>query len=335
MKKRKEVTVRNNPGIYKELMFVENKWKETGRFRAIRRVALDGKSKKEQGVFHNIEDAKSFRSGLIEKSSTGKDVHKNEVKTSNEITFDALVKEWKSFHYLQIEHSSQQFYDTRIPHFELLNNLNVESITPTVMDRLVKFWVKEAPKNKQRCSFEKELMVLKVILGFYQKRFNPLFKIPILNEHFKASDILRRAERPVESLSQKELGEFLEVLKSGREPQYYYLALTQFCFGLRIGEACGLTWCNLDLESREAIIEQTIVWDHKTWEPSFKNRPKNGKVRVLSIPEFLIQELKELKRNRAVGVDLVFHRHGKPLVRKNIGKVYNLALIKLGITHVR
>lgn len=335
MNNRKEIPVRNNPGIYKQIRFDGKGWKDTSKFRAIRRVVLDGRSRKEQAIFDNIEDAKSFRAGLLDKvGSAGRNVHKNEVEASSGMTFSALVEEWKSFHYLQLESGTQQYYDNRLPHFESLNGFSVEKITPSVIDRLVKFWVKEAPKSKMRSTFEKELTILKVILGYYQKRINQAFRLPILDEHYRAADVLKKAVRPVQSLTEEDLGRFLEVLKDGREPQFYFLALTQFCFGLRIGEACALRWSDLDLKNREVVIEQTIVWDHKTWEPKFKLRPKNGRVRVLSIPEVLVHELERHKKYSSAEVDLVFHRYGKPLVRKNIGHVYNRALKKLGITHV-
>jgi integrase len=107
----------------------------------------------------------------------------------------------------------------------------------------------------------------------------------------------------------------LEQLRQGINPNYYALALAQFSFGLRIGEVCGLAWSNLDLINRVAVIDQVVTWHHTTWEPSIKKRPKNGKVRVLVIPEFLVRELEKLKLKRDPKVDLLFHRWGaRPLV---------------------
>lgn len=128
---------------------------------------------------------------------------------------------------------------------------------------------------------------------------------------------------------------FLGSIGECRNHQYYPLALTQFCLGLRIGEACGLTWSVLDLDRRIAKIEQTIVWDQFTWKPSLKRRPKNKQVRFFVIPEVLVEALKRLKETRDPFVDLVFHRDGQPLNRKSIANAYNYALTRVGITHVR
>jgi integrase len=339
MKKRKEIPVRNNPGIYKEVQCQNDggTWVETGRYRAMRRVYINGESKKQQAMFRSLEDARAFRSGTLEKQTASRHVHRVDVNAAEEseaLTFEGLVEEWKSFHYLQLEISTKQMYDRRLPHLDFLNKIPVEKIDTLMVDELVKYWVNEHPKFYQRQSFEKELNLLKVILNFYRKRKNAAFIVPVLEEHYRAADVARKPERPVQSLSTEELGQFLDFLKDGINPNYYVLALAQFSFGLRIGEVCGLAWSNLDLQNRVAVIDQVVTWHHTTWEPSIKKRPKNNKVRVLVIPEILAAELARVKPRRSLNVDLVFHRDGVPYSRKDVGKVYNRALEALGIKHV-
>ena len=127
---------------------------------------------------------------------------------------------------------------------------------------------------------------------------------------------------------------FLEALRLGRTPEYFPLALCQFCLGLRIGEACGLRWEDLDLDNRIVRIVQTIIWDQLTWDPSIKDRPKNGRERVLVIPQILAEEMKTLKTLRDPSIALVFHKNGRPLDRKSVATAYNRTLERLGITHV-
>jgi integrase len=342
MKKRKELPVKHNPGIYRLVQMDESSkvWMATGSFRAMRRIFIDGESKKEQGVFRSLEDAKAFREGNMERVPGGRNVHQRVNEESQpsgsleSITFGALVEEWKSFHYLQLELSTKQMYDRRMPHLEFLFRVPVEKIKVNVIDELVKYWMTDHPKWHQRFTFEKELNLLKVVLNYYRKRKNPAYVIPVLEEHYKAADVARRPKQPVQHLTTQDLGRFLEHLKKGINPNYYVLALAQFSFGLRAGEVCGLAWRNLNLETRVVVIDQVVTWHHETWEPTIKGRPKNGKVRVLMIPEFLVQELTRLKATRSSNSDLVFHRKGVPYCRKEIGKVYNRALQELGITHV-
>src|SRR3954470_16118487 len=116
--KRKEMPVKNHPGIYKVFHLNESgKWVESGKYRALRRVIENGSSKKEQAIFTNFEDARGFRAGDEIKQSSGRDVHKLDLSESEgRLTFEALAEEWKSFQYLKLERSTQQTYDKLLPH---------------------------------------------------------------------------------------------------------------------------------------------------------------------------------------------------------------------------
>lgn len=349
--KKKEVKVKNQPGIYKVLQFdpAKNKWVDTGRYRALRRInGADGKPKKDQAVFDNFEDAQAFRRGALPKpgapvlsySRSKSMISYSEEHASNVrgagLTFRQLVDEWKAFHYLRIDYATKQTYDKRLPHLEVMMDVPVESLTPESMDQLVKYWVKDHPKKRKRFNFDKELDLIKVVLNFYRRRKNPQFVIPIFTEHYKAAHLIRDAKQPVRSLTQKDLSRFLKALKEQKNPRYFPLALTQFCLGLRIGEACGLHWKDIDLENKIIKIESTIVWDHENWQPRVKPSPKNGKARILVLPDVLIQELAILKAKRTFQTDLVFHHDdGSPLIRKSIGQAYNRTLKMIGVDYVR
>ncbi len=337
-RKEKEVPVRNNAGIYKRFWFDEaiHVWKETGKYRALRRVVRDGVSRKEQAMFDNLEDAKSFRMGVIEKPvSKGNNFHLIQVEDQNEgITFKTVIEKWKQFHFLKLEEGSKQHYEIRLPHLEFLHTRVVEKISTAAIDELVAHWVQNYPKTGKRHTFEKELDLLKVILNFYRKRINPSFPIPILPEHYEAADIAKKAVKAVQSLTEEELGKFLADLKGRPNPVFYSIALTQFCLGLRACEVCGLSWDSLNLEQGIARIEQTVTWDHDTWEAKIKPRPKNGKQRILVIPQVLVQELKQIKAKRDPSVSLVFHKQGQPMNRQALGKAYNRALARLGLPHL-
>jgi len=336
-KKEKEVPVKNNPGISKRFEFDEDsqEWVAAGKFRALRRIIVNGVPQKEQAVFDNLEDAKLFRAGKMNKESEGDNTHRLQITAPNNgLTFGALVEKWKPFHFLQLERSTQQTYEKRLPNLDYLKGCFVEAITTSVVDDLVTEWVTNYPKSGQRQSFEKELILLKVVLNFYRKRINPSYVIPILDEHYRAADMAKKADAGVQSLSQGELAAFLEDLRNSKSPQFYSMALAQFCLGLRVGEVCGMHWNAIELKTRVVRIEWTIAWDQITWEPRVKERPKNGKVRVLVIPETLALELERLKAIRDPRVPFVFHCHGRPMNRQTVAKAYNRALERLGFTHV-
>ncbi len=250
-------------------------------------------------------------------------------------TFSELLARWKQFHFLTLEQSSQQQYEKRLPNLKFLRRYRVEEITPSTIDALISHWVTHYPKTGQRHTFEKELDLLKIVLNYYRRRLNPAFMMPIFSEHYRAADLTKRAQAPVQSLSQAELPVFLEELRRSRNPLFSSMALTQFCLSLRVGELAGLFWEAFDLIAKTVRIERTVVWDQVTWQPRIKERPKNGKVRVLVLPDILVEELTRLKSQRDPDVPLVFHNRGRPFDRQTIAKAYNRALERLGITHVR
>ena len=335
MIKRKEAAVRHNPGIAKQFEWNSKtgKWVDTGKYRSTRRIKIGGRSKRETCFFDNIEDAKSFRVGLIDKTSTGGH-HKSLNESKNKLRFAELLQEWKDFHYLTVDYSTKQTYERKLSALGFLNTCVVEEITPEVIDRMIKHWHTNYPKSKTRQSFEKELDALKVVLNFYRRRKDPRFPVPIYREHYLAATVVKKAKQPVRSLQPEDLGKFLNALKAQKNPLYFPLALAQFGLGLRIGEACGLHWDAIDLKNGRVTIDWTVVWDHENWQPFIKERPKNGCARVLAIPEILKEELAKLKALKNPKVDLVFHADGRPLIRKSIGQAYNRAIELCEIKYV-
>jgi len=336
MKKRMEKPIRNNPGLYKEYKFDEESkgWKETGKIRAIRRVIENGQSKRLQGVFNNIEDAKAFRLGTLEKASGGEDVHRKSVEDRNQrYTFSALLRDWKALHYLQIEFTTKQHYENRVPHLEFLNNLNVEDIDIDCITNLINHWVStEYPRPKDRMNFKKELEVLKVVLNYYRRYKNQRYFIPILPEHYRAADFSKRPSKPPKALKEEHVAPFLNLLKE-RYPHYYPVALVQLGLGLRVSEACGLHWSDFDLETGESNVTRSIAWNGETRQLVPKSR-KNAKVLDSVMPEFVAIVLKELKTKRDPKVKYVFHQNGIPMRRQYIGRAYNSVLRELEIEYV-
>jgi integrase len=335
MIERKEVPVRNNPGIYKRLELdpVSGKWTDTGKFRSLRRIISNGRSKKEQSVFDNIEDARAFRLGLVMKAGGGDNVHRLSVSPEERYTFGDLLNEWKSFHYLEIEYTSQQMYDSRIPNLKFLHDRSVDSITTSVINDLVRFWLSpDFLRAKNRKTFEKELDLLKVILNYYRRNKKNAYFIPVLPGHYRAADYTKAAKQPVRSLKEGDLGDFLSALET-EYPLLYPVALLQLGLGLRIGEAIGLKWGDFDLERGEVFVQRSIAWNRGAGEMQAKNR-KNAKVLEAVLPDFLKEVLQKMFRNRVGKNPFLFHRNGHLIRRQQVSKAYNRILIKLGVRYV-
>ena len=340
MTKRREITIKKNPGITKLQEWNERtkKWIDLGKIRSVRRVSVGGMSKRESGVFDNIEDAKLFRLGKLQKFETPS-AHRNApVVEDARMRFSQLLNKWKDFHYLKVDFATRQTYERKLPAIEkFLLNVAVDEIDASMIDQMIKHWKSDKyPKGKCRQSFEKELDALKVILNFHRKRHDPRFAVQIYAEHYAASKVRTVAKHSVRSLKQLDLGNFFVALKAQKNPMYFVMALSQFCLSLRIGEVCALRWEDFDFLAMTVRIERTIVWDHDTHVPRVKDCPKNGKDRVLALPQILADSLRELRRTEEkTKTTLVFHKLGEPLIRKSVANAYNRSLDSCGITHVR
>ena len=62
--------------------------------------------------------------------------------------------------------------------------------------------------------------------------------------------------------------------------------------GLRRGEATALQWTDIDFENNQIVVSKSYNFKQKTFKP-----PKNGKTRIVSVPQMLIDYLVTLERH--------------------------------------
>lgn len=108
---------------------------------------------------------------------------------------------------------------------------------------------------------------------------NPLTKIPDRKE----------PRGRVRYLTADERGALLEACKAS-SADLHALVVTALCTGARAGELLGLTWRDVDLERKRAIL----------------NRTKNDERRALSLAGPALEALRERAKVRRIDTDLVF-----------------------------
>lgn len=128
-------------------------------------------------------------------------------------------------------------------------------------------------------------------------------------------------------LSEKELACFLEASKSSRWGSLFeVLALT----GMRIGEAVGLKWEDVDLQRREITVQRSATKIDGIWR---EERPKNGKTRTITIPQRLVDSLRTLKED--ANCEFVFHnKTGSPADKRSIQRALKLVLEKVTLPDI-
>ncbi len=121
----------------------------------------------------------------------------------------------------------------------------------------------------------KEWQMLRVILQFYKEEVpeGAGYAMPSFKKVKKMTTLVPNVEGEVKYLNSEETIAFLHKLKK-RHPTYYYTALLQYFFALRIGEVCALLQRLHRPPQRVITIRRSVHWDFRTWEPKIKEHTK-------------------------------------------------------------
>ena len=203
-------------------------------------------------------------------------------------------------------------------------------------------WLKKHPTAKKngRKTFIHELNLLSTILNWYKNFINEDFNVPITKKH-KQMCIFKHntPRRPDHYIKPEDAQKWVQWLKEHRNnPVYWRLAIFMLSTGVRVGEACGLKWEEIDLEQGSARIVRQVRWDHFTRKPFLENKTKTiQSARLLMLPEKLRNILKQIK-DESVS-DLVFTNTKGELIRYNaIQSAFNAGFVALDLpwrsTHI-
>ena len=126
---------------------------------------------------------------------------------------------------------------------------------------------------------------------------NGCFKYASKNKliSFIPTDIEKlKCEKPqIEFWTKDEIDFYLKTIKN----TYLYTPIfIEMLTGLRIGELCGLRWCDIDFNEGYLYVNNQVILNRETKELVLSNVLKTSTAnRSISIPNILINYLKELK----------------------------------------
>ncbi len=203
-----------------------------------------------------------------------------------------------------------------------ISHLPLEQVSAKKVDLWLE-WLKDhkTSKTTKRQSFSRELNILHAILNWYKNYIDETYIVPILKRHkvlCKYKPVVYR--RPDYFARPEELHMWIARLKEKKDPVYYRLAQLMVLTGLRVGEACGLLWSDLNFEKKYLNITKTLGWDYHTKKPYISLSPKNqSSVRQIYLPNILIKMLKEIKKERkCLSSEHIFYDNKKELLKYNI-----------------
>ena len=133
------------------------------------------------------------------------------------------------------------------------------------------------------------LKVLKAVLRFGIKRYNFNFnKLLMLMEKFKNTDE-KKTERQI-----YEYDDFIKFLSAKDDLKYKCLWQTLYYCGLRIGEARGLTWEDIDFSNKRLHINKQVLGIDNYSSNYYVCNPKtDSSIREIPIADELLNDLKK------------------------------------------
>ncbi|MFK7822649.1 MAG: tyrosine-type recombinase/integrase [Oligoflexales bacterium] len=244
-----------------------------------------------------------------------------------DLTFSDCVKKYQLEALPQLRKSSQQSMSVRFKYFfdSPISSIAMTKFGVAHIDEWMK-WLHKHPtaSNPNRKSFQHELRALSIVLNWYRNEIDYKFVVPILKKHRKACSLPGATQRRPDYYVRKEdLPRWLGDLKKHEYPVYYDLALFLILTGLRLGEACGLHWDAVDLEGCFISVIRTLAWDLNSKEPYLQQVAKTEQsIRVVSIPQELVELLTRRRANHSAKTSLVFYNRDGNFLRQT--KIYDV-----------
>ncbi|MBN1069598.1 site-specific integrase [Clostridium botulinum] len=211
--------------------------------------------------------------------------------TDSDMLFKDFIMKWYDMHTtsLKLSLNTRNDYLSRINTnlIPLLGNYKIKDISIDVVQNFYNTLIDE--KNLKPVTVKKYLDILSSCLKYAQSK-DLIYKLP-------TSYIQKvKIKKPkIEYWNQKEVNFFLNYIKN----TYLYTPIfIDILTGLRIGELCGLRWCDVDLQNGIITVNHQLIHDKRLKVLMLTDLKTSSSHRKITIPKVLIDYLKELKNDR-------------------------------------
>lgn len=244
--------------------------------------------------------------------------HKGFVATteSNILFKDYLVDKWfyeYKVHIISMNTKNDYISRMNTHIIPMLGNYKLTELKTSIMQDFYNNLINE--KKIKAVSAKK---VMDIITGClkYAKTNKLIYDVP--------TDIQKqKLEKPkIKYWTKNEVDYFLSEMKDN----YLYTPIfIDVLTGLRIGELCGLRWCDIDLDKGTITINNQLVHDKRLKVLMLADLKTSSSYRIISIPKVLINHLTDLKENRKAS-DLDY------VVLDKMGKRYTPRSLSMNFT---
>ncbi|MFW2491006.1 tyrosine-type recombinase/integrase [Clostridium chromiireducens] len=278
-----------------------------GNWKAIVSLGFDNLGKrirqKKQG-FKTKKDAEKWATEITSQK------HKGYVApTESNITLKEYINKWFNEYKINtLSTNTVANYNSRIDTHIIpkLGSYKLNKITNGIVQDFYNSLINDGQKPS---SAKKVLETLGNCLRYAQKN-KLIYTVPV--------DIERVAiEKPkVEFWHKHEIDFFLDDIK---DDYLYTPILITVLTGLRLGELCGLRWCDIDFDNKYLSVRHQVLNDKTNKSLLFTDKLKTlTSYRKITIPNILINHLKNIKGNALDTDFVILTREGEMCNPRNL-----------------
>lgn len=295
--------------------------------------------------FSTLNEARAWRDKGYEVSEFGQ---------VSGLTFAQLKSRFFEWKKTQVKSTTLETYEVNTQHLCFFNQMLISRISARTIDEWLNFVKKpsyRAIQHPTRMTYRHELDVLRLILSFYAEYFDDSYQVPIKKRHLTDAVIdhtkykEEKAKKSRRYIPWEVCENFLGTLRKRAEGNdtewpFFIAALLQLRTGMRIGEACALSWPDVDLRNGKIWIAKTVHWSRRRGrKSSISPTTKTGKPRLVECPSDVIEVLKSWRARTRRTKGLICSQSGfQPVEYRAVQQRYNRVFKTLGLefrsTHI-
>lgn len=250
----------------------------------------------------------------------------------NNMRFKDLYLAFYEHQKTKVKDTTYQTYLDRVPFLKCLDNVKLVDYNINHFE----MWKKEMNKKDIANSYKNDIYkFLKAILNYGSKWYNFDFR----NVYNKMVNFTDPNEIP-KKMDFYTYDEFKHFISYETDLKYICLFETLYYCALRNGEMRGITWEDIDFESRQIRINKQVPtrYTSKNWKfTSVKTKSSN---RILPLPNTLIEHLKELYDSVSSNINFkptwfVFGEADIPIVADNPSYRQNVICDRANLKKIR
>lgn len=217
--------------------------------------------------------------------------HGNIGITSDKVTFEVFANNWlENFAKLNVSahtfHNYTHWLNLRI--IPALGNYTIQNVTPTILEKFIQKITQEGLAKETLAHYRS------LIYQIFQYAIHPCQLIA--NNPIEYVKIPKNAPEHIIKrtiIDSKLYNEFLQEYPYGKSP-YYIPTVLMYHTGMRISEALGLAWDNVDLDAGKIFVKEQLVYLPELGY-HFKSPKTKTSTRTIYIDDQLISILRQWK----------------------------------------